>query len=224
MLCGRITYGCSNGANTSKTLYAAYVCDRKVCCFCVFGYNVCTYAVLPTYSHIVTSLGFLCLWLLRNASVLCPRKSILLLKAPDHRSICFATMTEQDAREIKLIEVLSQDVDSRLAADLAVYEYQGRDGKKKEGRKLQIILITKDASQYCIGVAKMTPRGGVQEVEELQKKWTVGTCWKLSMIVTDKAEKQSYISTSVKTAIELRKRESKMLLQSRQSARAASLL
>ena len=140
-------------------------------------------------------------------------------------------MTEQDAREIKLKEVLSQDAGKSaviemkvLAADLAVYEYQGRDGKKKEGRKLQIILITKDASQYCIGVAKMTPRGGVQEVEELQKKWTVGTCWKLSMIVTDKAEKQSYISTSVKTAIELRKRESKMLLQSRQSARAASLL
>ena len=62
-------------------------------------------------------------------------------------------MTEQDAREIKLKEVLSQDAGKSaviemkvLAADLAVYEYQGRDGKKKEGRKLQIILITKDAS------------------------------------------------------------------------------
>ena len=130
-------------------------------------------------------------------------------------------MTENDTCEINLKEVLSQEagksavIDMKvLWQDLNVYEYTTKDGNKKEGRKLQIVLITKDASQYCIGVAKMTQRGGAKEIEELQKKWAVGTCWKLSKIVPDKTEKQAFISTSVKIAIELRKTESKMMLQS----------
>ena len=133
----------------------------------------------------------------------------------------FCTMAQNEACEIKLKEVLSQEAGKSaviemkvLSSDLAVYEYSTRDGKKKEGRKLTIILITKDASQYCIGVAKMTPRGGVKDMEEVQKKWAVGTCWKLSKIVPDKTEKQAYINTSVKIAIELRKTDSKMMLQS----------
>ena len=144
----------------------------------------------------------------------------MLLKPLDPSSTVFRTMTQNDACEIKLKEVLSQEagksavIEMRvLSSDLAVYEYTTRDGKKKEGRKLVITLITKDASQYCIGVAKMTPRGGAKEMEELQKKWAVGTCWKLSTIVPDKTEKQAYMSTSVKIAIELRKTESAMMEQ-----------
>ena len=140
----------------------------------------------------------------------------------------FCTMTQNEACEIKLKEVLSQEAGKSaviemkvLSSDLAVYEYSTRDGKKKEGRKLTIILITKDASQYCIGVGKMTPRGGVKDMEELQKKWAVGTCWKLSKIVPDKTEKQAYINTSVKIAIELRKTDSKMMLQSEEALRAS---
>ena len=120
----------------------------------------------------------------------------MLLKPLDFSSAVLRTMTQNDACEIKLKEVLSQEagnsvvIDMKvLSSDLVVYEYTTRDGKKKEGRKLCITLITKDASQYCTGVAKMTPRGGVKEMEELHKKWAVGTCWKLSKIVPDKTEK-----------------------------------
>ena len=68
-----------------------------------------------------------------------------------------------------------------IASHILTYEYETR-GKKEEGRKLYLLFITKDSSQYCIGVARMQ-RGKHQELVELQKKIGRNTFWKLHKIV-----------------------------------------
>ena len=100
-----------------------------------------------------------------------------------------------------------------IGSAILTYEYDSKAGKKEEGCKLYLLLITKDASQYCTGVARMQ-RGKKQEIADLQKKFAINTVWKLDGLVLDKQEKTAYIHSEPKIAINMRTTSVKSMLQS----------
>ena len=100
-----------------------------------------------------------------------------------------------------------------IGSEILTYPYETKAGKKEEARKLHLLLSTKDASQYCIGVARMQ-RGKHQEITDLQKKFGINTIWKLDSLVLDKQEKTAYIHTEPKIAINVRATGVKSMLQS----------
>ena len=99
-----------------------------------------------------------------------------------------------------------------IGNEVLSYEYEYK-GKKETGRKLYLLFITKDASQYCIGIVRMQ-RGKQQEITDLQKKYCVNTVWKLEPPLLDKQEKTAYIHTEPKIAINMRLTKPKPMLQS----------
>ena len=100
-----------------------------------------------------------------------------------------------------------------IGSEILTYPYEVKAGKKEEGRKLYLLLITKDASQYCIGVARMQ-RGKHQEITDLRKKFCINTVWRLDGLVLDKQERTAYIHSEPKIAINMRSTKHTALLQS----------
>ena len=131
-------------------------------------------------------------------------------------------MELEDTNDVQLHELSNPEAAKAGKINLKVvrvitqtYEYKAGGGQK-EGRKLITILMSGDSEQYCTGVAKMTQRGGKKEMDELEKKWQIGSTWRFEKISLDKGERSAYISTTVKIAINLRASETKALLQSRE--------
>ena len=129
-------------------------------------------------------------------------------------------MVAETIQEVSLREIANPtaaktaSVEVRVIGSLILtYEYESKAGKKEEGRKLYVLFITKDASQYCTGVARMQ-RGKHQEITDLQKKFSKDTVWKLDGLVLDKQEKTAYIHTEPKIAINVRTTSVKSMLQS----------
>ena len=118
-------------------------------------------------------------------------------------------MATETVQEVSLKEVANSTaaktatVDAKvIGSEILTYEYEQK-GKKEQARKLYLLLITKDASQYCVGIARMQ-RGKQQEITDLQKKYSINTVWKMDKIVLDKQEKTAYIHTEPKMAINMR--------------------
>ena len=129
------------------------------------------------------------------------------------------TMAAEAIHEVSLKEIANATAAKTASVEVKVigceilsYEYEYR-GKKEEARKLYVLFITKDASQYCIGVARMQ-RGKLQELTDLKKKFSINTVWKLDGLVLDKQEKTAYIHTEPKIAINVRTTPVKSMLQS----------
>ena len=90
------------------------------------------------------------------------------------------TMAAETIHEVSLKEVANPTAARTAAIEVKVigthtlaYEYQIK-GKTEQGRKLYLLLITKDPSQYCTGVARMQ-RGKQQEFTDLEKKYQLNT-------------------------------------------------
>ena len=129
-------------------------------------------------------------------------------------------MASETIEEVSLKEIANPTAAKTASVEFKVigsailtYEYDSKAGKKEEGCKLYVLLITKDASQYCTGVARMQ-RGKKQEIADLQKKFAINTVWKLDGLVLDKQEKTAYIHSEPKIAINMRSTSVKSMLQS----------
>ena len=79
-------------------------------------------------------------------------------------------------------------------------------------QKLQIILQSKIAEQYCLGVAKMQKKDK-HELKATATRWQVGTTWRFKTL-TLLNDKPAFIHTSCRIAIDLRKAQAQALLQS----------
>ena len=95
--------------------------------------------------------------------------------------------------------------------DLVDYMYPF-NGKQVPTQKVQIVLQSKVADQYCLGVAKLQ-RKDKTELKQVQDRWKTGTTWRFKAL-TLLNDKPAYIHTSCRIAIDLRKSQAQALLQS----------
>ena len=93
------------------------------------------------------------------------------------------------------------------------YSYTWK-GKEVSTQKLQVILISVDPTQYCLGVAKLE-RQDKAELKKQLEKYKEKTCWKFSRIKFLE-EKACYNHTACRITIDLRKSTSCAVLQSTQ--------
>ena len=79
-------------------------------------------------------------------------------------------------------------------------------------QKVQIVLQSKVAEQYCLGVAKIQKKDEA-ELKKVQDRWQTGTTWRFK-VITLLNEKPAYVHTSCRITIDLRKSQAQALLQS----------
>ena len=79
-------------------------------------------------------------------------------------------------------------------------------------QKLQIVLQSNIAEKYCLGVAKLQKKNKT-ELKELATRWRIGTVWGFKFLKLLN-EKPAYIHTTCRIAIDLRKAQVQLLLQS----------
>lgn len=96
--------------------------------------------------------------------------------------------------------------------DLVHYEYKYK-GNDVSSQKVQIVLQSKQAEQYCLGVAKLQKKDEA-ELKKIHNHWQTGTTWRFKSI-TLLNDKPAYIHTSCRIAIDLRRSKAQALLQSR---------
>ena len=84
--------------------------------------------------------------------------------AAEHGGSATAELTDMEERT-PLRELLSDQIGAAGSWDLKVYYNELKDykytwgGKEQTGRKLVVILLSLDADQYCLGVARLEVRG-----------------------------------------------------------------
>ena len=59
--------------------------------------------------------------------------------------------------------------------DLVLYTYTWK-GNEVSTQKVQIVLQSKQAEQYCLGVAKLQKKGKT-ELKSMAERWQTGTTW-----------------------------------------------
>ena len=124
----------------------------------------------------------------------------------------------EHTEEPQLAEIVNQEAGSSTAIELKVvrndlvqYTYPWK-GQQIATQKVQIVLQSKVAEQYCLGVAKLQKKDET-ELKKVQDRWQTGTTWRFTAITLHN-EKPAYIHTSCRIAIDLRKSQAQALLQS----------
>ena len=124
----------------------------------------------------------------------------------------------EHTEEPQLAELLTQETGLSTQIELKVIRSEIMDytymwqGKEVPTQKLQIILQSKIAEQYCLGVAKLQKKDKT-ELKQMADRWQIGTTWRLKDL-TLHTEKPAYIHTPCRIAIDLRKTKTEKLLQS----------
>ena len=98
-----------------------------------------------------------------------------------------------------------------IRSDIVHYSYNYKENQVIT-QKLQIVLQSKQAEQYCLGVAKLQKKDEA-ELKKVRDRWQIGTTWKFKSI-TLLNEKPAFIHTACRVAIDLRKSQAQALLQS----------
>ena len=118
----------------------------------------------------------------------------------------------------QLIELVNPEAGMSFEMDLKVirneivdYTYHWQ-GNAVRTQKLQVVLQSKIAEQYCLGVAK-SQKKDKNELKAIASRWKIGTTWKIGNVTLLK-EKSAYIHTPCRIAIDLRKTSAQALLQS----------
>ena len=107
---------------------------------------------------------------------------------------------------------LSTEIELKVIRnDLVHYTYQ-YNGNQVRTQKLQIVLQSKKADQYCLGVAKLQKQDQI-EFKKVRERWQVGNTFKFTAITLFN-EKPAFIHTSQRIAIDLRRSKADRLLQS----------
>ena len=124
----------------------------------------------------------------------------------------------EHTEEPQLAELVNQEADLATEIELKVirndlvdYTYPF-NGQQVPTQKVQIVLQSKVADQYCLGVAKLQ-RKNKTELKQVQDRWKTGTTWRFKAL-TLLNDKPAYIHTSCRIAIDLRKSQAQALLQS----------
>ena len=124
----------------------------------------------------------------------------------------------EHAEEPQLAEIVNQEAGASTSIELQVirndlvhYTYPWK-GEQVPTQKIQIVLQSKVAEQYCLGVAKLQKKDE-KELKKVQDRWQIGTTWRFTTI-TFQNDKPAYIHTSCRIAIDLRKSQAQALLQS----------
>ena len=124
----------------------------------------------------------------------------------------------EHTEEPQLAELVNQEAGLSAEIELKVIRNQIVDytypwgGNQVPTQKLQIILQSKIAEQYCMGVAKLQKKDKT-ELKTISDRWQIGTTWKLKAL-TLLNDKPAYIHTPCRLAIDLRKTQAQALLQS----------
>jgi hypothetical protein len=124
----------------------------------------------------------------------------------------------EHTEEPQLAELVNQEAGSSTEIELKVirnvlehYTYTA-NGKQIPMQKVQIVLQSKVAEQYCLGVAKIQKKDKA-ELKKVQDRWQTGTTWRFK-VITLLNEKPAYVHTSCRITIDLRKSQAQALLQS----------
>jgi hypothetical protein len=137
--------------------------------------------------------------------------------AAEHGGSAAAELTDMEERT-PLAELLSDQTGAAGSWDLKVfysdikeYKYTWK-AKEQTGRKLVVILLSLDADQYCLGLARAAKSG--ESLEALQARFATGTVWRFSNVTLNTSEKAQYLHTACRIAINLRSSRAARLLQS----------
>ena len=129
-----------------------------------------------------------------------------------------ASAATEHTEEPQLAELVTQEAGLSTEIELKVirndlvhYTYTYR-GNQVRTQKVQIVLQSKQAEQYCLGVAKLRQKDE-NELKKVRDRWQNGTTWRFKAI-TLLDDKPAYIHTSCRIAIDLRKSQAQALLQS----------
>ena len=122
---------------------------------------------------------------------------------------------EPQLRELVTQEAgLSTEIELKVIRnDFVHYKYTVKANQVQvPTQKVQIVLQSKQAAQYCLGSARLL-RKDEAELKRFAERWQIGTTWKFKAI-TLLNDKPAYIHTSCRIAIDLRKSKVQALLQS----------
>ena len=129
-----------------------------------------------------------------------------------------ASAATEHTEEPQLAELVTQEAGLSTEIELKVirndlvhYTYTYK-GSQVPTQKVQIVLQSKQAEQYCLGVAKLQKKDET-ELKKVHERWQIGTTWRFKSI-TLLNDKPAYIHTSCRIAIDLRKSQAQALLQS----------
>jgi len=129
-----------------------------------------------------------------------------------------ASAATEHTEEPQLAELVTQEAGLSTEIELKVirndlvhYTYTYNENQVST-QKVQIVLQSKQAEQYCLGVAKLQKKNET-ELKKVRDRWQIGTTWKFKAI-TLLNDKPAYIHTSCRIAIDLRKSQTQALLQS----------
>ena len=76
---------------------------------------------------------------------------------------------------------LSTEIELKVIRnDLVQYNYPWKENQVFT-QKVQIVLQSKQAEQYCLGVAKLQKKDET-ELKKVRDRWQIGTTWRLSLI------------------------------------------
>ena len=129
-----------------------------------------------------------------------------------------ASAATEHTEEPQLAELVTQEAGLSTEIELKVirndlvhYNYNYKENQVMT-QKVQIVLQSKQAEQYCLGVAKLQKKDET-ELKKVRDRWQIGTTWRFKDI-TLLNEKPAYTHTSCRIAIDLRKSQAQALLQS----------
>ena len=131
-----------------------------------------------------------------------------------------ASAAAEHTEEPQLAELLTQEAGSSFEIELKVirndivqYKYTVKGSQAQvPTQKLQIVLQSKRAAQYCLGIARLWKKDEA-ELKKLRERYQVGTTWRFKAI-TIFNDKTAYIHTTCRIAIDLRKSQAQAVLQS----------
>ena len=145
--------------------------------------------------------------------------------AAEHGGSAAAELTGMEERT-PLTELLSDQTGAEGSWDLTAWYSDIKDynytwkGKEQAGRKLVVILLSLDADQYCLGLARAAKSG--ESLESLQARFATGTAWRFSNVTLFTSEKAQYLHTACRIAIDLRSSRTIAMLQSMRSRQRPS--
>ena len=129
-----------------------------------------------------------------------------------------ASAAATERSDTALSELLNQESGQAGAHELLVsramivdYQYP-YNGKQIETQKLQVLLQSHNAEEYCLGVAKLQKKDK-KELQEMLKRFQVGTTWRFTQVKLLE-EKTAYVHTTCRVTIDLRKSTATAMLQS----------
>ena len=129
-----------------------------------------------------------------------------------------STDATEHSDETPLSELLNQESGQTGAyelkvvrAEIVAYSYPWQQ-KQVDTQKLQVLLQSHKAEEYCLGVAKLQKKDK-KELQQMLKRFAVDTTWKFTAVkLTD--DKSAYIHTACRITIDLRKTTATAMLQS----------